>query len=90
MCPLVLIDLERLGERLTRVRRSYGESIDLPNLGPSLFAMLLGVSVFEYESYERGEREPTVDFLVALRRKTGGCLDWLLDLDLAGPPRTFR
>jgi transcriptional regulator with XRE-family HTH domain len=90
MCPLVLIDLERLGERLTRVRRSYGESIDLPNLGTSLFAMLLGVSAFEYESYERGEMEPTVDFLVALRKKTGDCLDWLLNLDLAGPPRQLR
>jgi transcriptional regulator with XRE-family HTH domain len=74
------IDLARLGERLATVRRTYDESIDLPNLGPNLFAMLLGVSAFAYESYERGETEPTVDFLVVLRKKTGVSLDWLLDL----------
>jgi transcriptional regulator with XRE-family HTH domain len=75
------IDLERLGERLAVVRKAYDESIDLPNLGPNLFATLLGVSVSAYESYERGERQPTIDFLIALRKKTGVSLDWLLDLD---------
>jgi transcriptional regulator with XRE-family HTH domain len=74
-----LIDLMRLGERLASVRRMYGDSIDLPNLGAALFAMLLGVAAVTYQAYEFGETEPTVDFLVALRKKTGVSLDWLLD-----------
>jgi len=83
-----LIDPERLGERLAVVRKVYGESIDLPSLEPHLFATLLGVSVFTYASYERGEMEPTVGFMVALRNKTGVSLDWLLDLDqrMPNPP----
>ena len=36
------IDLARLNERLVTVRRAYGENIDLPNLEPNLFALLLG------------------------------------------------
>jgi Helix-turn-helix len=74
--------LRTLGERLARVWRTCGENIDLPNLEPNLSAVLLGASTFTYESYERGEREPTVDFLVALRKKTGVSLDWLLNLNL--------
>jgi transcriptional regulator with XRE-family HTH domain len=80
-----LIDGERLGERLARLRRTYGESIDLPNLGSAVFASLLGISAIAYASYERGEREPTVDFLVALRKKTGVCLDGLMDPNQAEP-----
>jgi transcriptional regulator with XRE-family HTH domain len=72
-------ELKLLGERIARVRQSYGEDINLPDLAPNLFAVLLGASSSIYESYERGEREPTVDFLVALRKKTGVSLDWLLD-----------
>ena len=74
-------ELKMLGERIARVRQTYGENIDLPELEPTLFAALLGASAFTYESYERGETEPTVDFLVALRKKTGVSLDWLLDPD---------
>jgi transcriptional regulator with XRE-family HTH domain len=74
-----LIDLTRLSERLVTVRTAYGESIDLPNLGPAVFAVLLGVSASTYLSYEYGEREPTAAFLVLLRNKTGVSLDWLLD-----------
>jgi transcriptional regulator with XRE-family HTH domain len=74
-----LIDLMRLGERLADVRRTYGDSIDLPKLSPALFAMLLGVPTATYQSYECGETEPSADFLVTLRRKTGVSLDWLLD-----------
>ena len=69
-----LIDLERFGERLALLRRTYGETIDLPNLGSAVFASLLGISAIAYSSYERGERESKVDFLVALRKKTGVCL----------------
>ena len=84
------VELKMLGERLAKVRRMYGENIDVPNLEPSLFAVLLGTSVSTYESYERGEREPTVDFLVALRKQTGVSLDWLLDPDQPALDRTFR
>jgi len=83
-------ELKMLGERIARVRQRYGENIDLPNLEPTLFAVLVGASAFTYESYERGEKEPTIDFLVALRKRTGVSLDWLLDLNLPGPPRPFR
>jgi hypothetical protein len=65
------IELTVLGERLARVRRTCGENIDLPNFEPNLFAVLLGASVIACESCERGEKEPTVEFLVALRKKTG-------------------
>jgi transcriptional regulator with XRE-family HTH domain len=84
------INLESLGERLARVRRTYGESIDLPNLGRSAFASLLGVSATTYSSYERGESEPPIDFLVALRNKTRISLDWLLDPNQPGQSRPFR
>ena len=77
--PADPIDLVGLGERLAAVRKAYGESIDLPNLRPNLFAALLGVSPSSYESCERGEVEPTVAFLVTLRKKAGVSLDWLLD-----------
>jgi transcriptional regulator with XRE-family HTH domain len=76
-----IIDLTRLGERLAAVRRAYSDNIDLPNLGSTLFATLLRISAAKYQSYERGETEPTVTFLIALRRRTGVSLDWLLDLD---------
>ena len=79
--PPDIIDLARLGERLAVVRRAYSENIDLPNLGATLFATLLRISAATYQSYERGETEPTVRFLIALRRRTGVSLDWLLDLD---------
>ena len=83
-------DLQRLGERLARVRKTYGESIDLPNLGRAVFASLLGISARVYASYERGESEPTIDFLVALRNQTRISLDWLLDPEQSGSNRPFR
>ena len=73
------VDPTRLGERVAAVRRAYGESIDLPNLGKAVFAAMLGVSVPVYESYERGDTEPTIEFLLALRKRTGISLDWLLE-----------
>jgi transcriptional regulator with XRE-family HTH domain len=88
--PTDLVDLAVLGERLARVRKTYGESIDLPNLGRTVFAGLLGVSTTAYASFERGEREPTIEFLVALRDKTRISLDWLLDPDEKGRYRPFR
>ncbi|HLB98147.1 MAG TPA: helix-turn-helix domain-containing protein [Acetobacteraceae bacterium] len=83
------VDPTRLGERFAAVRRAYGESIDLPNLGSGVFAAMLGVSVSAYESYERGEREPTIEFLLALRVRTGITLDWLLERTDWGGVRRF-
>ena len=88
--PTDLVDLAVLGERLARVRKTYGESIDLHQLGRTVFAGLLGVSTTAYASFERGEREPTIEFLVALRDKTQISLDWLLDPDEKGRYRPFR
>jgi transcriptional regulator with XRE-family HTH domain len=85
-----LINFESLGERLARIRRTYGESIDLPDLGRAVFASLIGISPIAYASYERGEREPTIDFLVALRKKTGVCLVELIDPNHAEPNPPFR
>jgi len=84
------IDLLVLGERLARVRRSYGASIDLPNLGRAAFAGLLGVSAAAYGAYERGEREPPVEFLVALRNLTRISLDWLLDMNQPDTPNSVE
>jgi len=84
------IDLGTLGKRLARVRRAYGERIDLPKLGRTGFASLLGVSAAAYASYEHGAAEPTVAFLVALRNKTQISLDWLLDPNQPGRNRQFR
>jgi len=64
-------DLIDFGERLAEMRREYGDSIDLPNLGRSAFATLLGVSAIEYDVYERGDRAPAVEFLAVLLTKTG-------------------
>jgi transcriptional regulator with XRE-family HTH domain len=64
-------DLTNLGERLARMRKAYGQRIDLPNLGRVAFATLLGVSAIEYEAYERGDQAPTVHFLAVLHSKTG-------------------
>jgi len=79
----------KLGERLARVRRTLGEGVDLLNLGRTALATLLGVSATAYASHERGERQPSVDFLVALRRKTGISLDWLLDPNQPGRNRPY-
>lgn len=68
-------ELIDLGDRLARVRRMYGEHIDLPNLGREAFAALLGVSAIAYEAFERGDRAPSADFLAALRSKTSSSLD---------------
>jgi hypothetical protein len=48
---------------------------------------LLGVPATAYASCERGEREPTVDLLVALRNRTRISLDWFLDPNQPGANR---
>jgi hypothetical protein len=59
------VDPAILGERLARVRRTQGERIDAGNLGRAVFATMPEVPASAYASYEPGEREPAVDFLVA-------------------------
>lgn len=68
-------DGTNLAERLARTRRTFGDRIDLPNLGTVAFATLLGVSASAYEAYERGDRTPTVDFLAILHSKTGTIIE---------------
>jgi hypothetical protein len=70
-------NVTNLGERLARIRRTYGDRIDLPNLGPVAFAALLGVCASAYEAYEREDRAPTDDFLAVLHSKTGTNLELL-------------
>ena len=70
-----ITDLTDISERLARIRRAYGDRIDLPDLGRAAFAMLIGVSAIEYEAYEAGDRMPTVDFLTVLHNKTGTTWD---------------
>jgi hypothetical protein len=70
-------DVTDLAERLARARRTYGDHIDLPNLGRVTFATLLGVSTRAHEAYERGDRMRTVDFLAVLYAKTGIILERL-------------
>jgi transcriptional regulator with XRE-family HTH domain len=73
--PIESTDETDFGERLAWMRRAYGDRIDLPQLGQSAFATLLGISAIEYAAYERGDRKPTVDFLAALHAKTAIGLD---------------
>lgn len=75
------IDLTMLGERIAWVRKTYGDSIDLSDLTRLEFATMLGFCATVYETYELGERMPTIEFLVELHRKTGISLDWLLNPD---------
>jgi transcriptional regulator with XRE-family HTH domain len=69
------------------LRKAYGESIDLPDIGRSAFSAILGVSATAYAAYENGQRAPTIDSLVSLRNKTGVSLDWLLDPNEPGRDR---
>ena len=65
------IDLTMLGERLTWVRRTYGDSIDLSDLTRLEFATILGVCATVYEAYKLGERMPTAGLLGCATRKDG-------------------
>ena len=53
-------ELTDFGKRPAGMRKAYGDRIDLPNLGKSAFATLLGVSAIEYDGYERADRAHTV------------------------------
>ena len=63
--------------RLRRLRIVHGK-----RLGRSFsqrdFAAMLGINRACYGSYERADREPTLETLAALRRVTGVSLDELI------------
>lgn len=67
-----------MGERLAMVRRAYGESIDLGDLGKAAFAALLGISPVAYEAFESGESLPSYEFLVSVQNRTKVSVAWLL------------
>lgn len=66
-----------VAERLRQLRESYGQQIG-QRLNQSDFSILLGLRAKSYGSYERSDREPSLEALVALRRVTGVSLDELI------------
>lgn len=65
------VERNRIGERL-RVIREQG------NAKQTEYATLFGVTVNTIGRYERGERTPDAEFIVALCRETGVNPRWLL------------
>ena len=63
--------------RLRNFRIAYGKRLGRP-LSQQDFAAMLGVNRACYGSYERADREPTLETLAALRRVTGVSLDELI------------
>ncbi|MBL4598557.1 MAG: helix-turn-helix domain-containing protein [Rhizobiaceae bacterium] len=59
-----------IGERLI--------SLQYPGEKQGDFAQRIGVAVGTIGNYVRGDREPSTDFLLRLRNKTGVDLNWLL------------
>jgi transcriptional regulator with XRE-family HTH domain len=72
------LDLEAFGARLEAARRYYGRRIGQSRLKMNAFADLLGVPAPRYRRWERGEMEPPLSALGAIRRLTGLSLDWLV------------
>ena len=64
--------------RLTALRQTYGMSIGQPGLDMGEFAKLLGLEGETYRRYERGETEPPLRVLSAIRRVTGISLNALI------------
>lgn len=64
--------------RLYALRRAYGASVGKPQMPQLDFAAMLGIGKPRYARYERGEVEPTLALLAALRRVTGISLDLLI------------
>ena len=63
--------------RLQQLRKSHGKHLG-QRLSQSAFAALLGIEGARLGSYERGDRNPTLEVLAALRRVTGVSLDELI------------
>jgi transcriptional regulator with XRE-family HTH domain len=69
-------------KRLGAVRLAYGAVTGRPGLPRVTFALELGLERNTYSRYERGEVEPPLMVLAAVRRLTGISLDYLIaDLD---------
>lgn len=64
--------------RLKAVRVAYGEQTGRPELSGEKFATEIGLKPAAYRRYERGELQPTLGTLAALRRVTGISLDYLI------------
>lgn len=64
--------------RLAQVRVSFGVSTGRPDLDQKQFAAILRIGDEAYRRYERGETEPKLSTLVAIRELTGTPLDWLI------------
>jgi transcriptional regulator with XRE-family HTH domain len=76
--PSSSAELAAFAQRLRNLRHAFARAIDLPELAASEFARMLGVSVANYEAYERGDCEPPLSVLATLHRRTGVSLDWLV------------
>ena len=63
--------------RLVELRAAHGRSIGR-RLSQRDFGVLLGIDAARLGTYERGEREPPLDILVAIKRVTGTSFDDLL------------
>jgi transcriptional regulator with XRE-family HTH domain len=73
---------EAFGMRLEALRRYHGRRTGRPRIKAKAFADEIGVNAWRYRRWERGEMEPPLFVLRAIRRVTGLSLDWLV-CDLA-------
>jgi transcriptional regulator with XRE-family HTH domain len=69
---------EAFATRLKALRQSYGIDIGEPGLTQEEFAKRLGLQGETYRRYERGETEPPLRVLAAIRRLTGINLNSLI------------
>ena len=69
---------EAFGARLEATRRYHGRRTNRSRLKQNAFAEELGVEANRYRRWERGEIEPPLAALRAIRRLTGLSLDWLI------------
>ena len=76
--PLEKHELSLFARRLRLVREHYAGSTGEPNLAAGHFATRLGISAWAYRRYERGEIDPPMTVLQAIRAMTGISLDYLV------------
>jgi transcriptional regulator with XRE-family HTH domain len=69
---------QAFGKRLETARRHYGSRVGKPHITRTDFAKLMGLDRARYGRYERGETEPPLRVLEAIRRTGGISLDWLI------------
>jgi transcriptional regulator with XRE-family HTH domain len=75
MRTVILVEFAR---RLAAVRLAYGMVTGRPQLSRARFASELNLEKDTYRRYERGEMEPSLPTLAAIRRLTGISLDYLI------------